>query len=277
MEEYFSLDNLDDNIDISGTFTLKDIGEIDLNPLVDESSIFEERQHYKSKSKSKLIPMSMSNSEKDVIQVDVSKVSNTDPPKYVKSSLFSDCMDIQNKNNSHFSDNIFRIEKQLEHLKKINIDQKRRISVLETIVVDQDRELNIIKNKSKDTDSYLKDTFDKINKNNYILGQLIQGNTDMIQNKFFDTIQEHMEEPPEESNSKKSMKRKYNRDNYKKIREGLLEKQRREIAEREKTRKETAKLSEKISKELEDNDGDCVRASKRLKVKKIVQERVEGK
>ena len=110
------------------------------------------------------------------------------------------------------------------------------------------------------------------------MGKLIQGNSDMINHKFFNIVSTNTKESTDDnSNSKKSLKRKNNKDSYKKIRADILEKQRREIAEKEKTRKETAKLSEKISKELEDNDDDCVRASKRLKVKKIVQERVEGK
>ena len=254
-------------------FTLNDVDKIDLNPLIDVSSIDDPSiddpsiiQHQKEKvSKTPIIPKNV-----------LSKSKSSKSP-VVSSSLFRDCMSIQNNNNEYFNDEIDALKRKVDELFKIKQSLQKRIYIVETIVVDQSKDITLFKKKFKNMDSYLKATFDKINKNNYILGKLIQGNTDMINHRFFNIISTYTKESTDDSNSKRPMKRKYNRDNYKKIREDILEKQRREIAEKEKTRKETAKLSEKISKELEDNDDDCVRASKRLKVKKIVQERVEGK
>lgn len=253
-------------------FTLNDVDVIDLNPIIDEPKPVGN----KSKDSASKIP---------IIPKNVLSKSKSSKSPVVSSSLFRDCMSIQNNNNEYFNDEIDALKRKVDELFKIKQSLQKRIYILETIVVDQSKDIkhfkdkiNYFKDKFKHNDHYLKDTFDKINKNNYILGKLIQGNSDMINHKFFNIVSTNTKESTDDnSNSKKSLKRKNNKDSYKKIRADILEKQRREIAEKEKTRKETAKLSEKISKELEDNDDDCVRASKRLKVKKIVQERVEGK
>ena len=284
MEDHFIFDSLDDDVpkiypdntlfacDGKGkapleSFTLDDINEIDLNPLIDDPPTPKEKEIYKSSSKKRIIP------------VDTSSKSETDKSKYVKAPLFSECMDIQNKNNTYFNDLFCSFESKIKQIEKSNIELRRRSSALETIVVDQDRELNIIKNKSKNTDIYLKDTFEKINKNNHILGQLIKGNTDMINHKFFDMISDYKTDTSsKDPKQTRPLKRKYNRTDYKKIRDDVLEKQRIEIAEKEKERKETALLSEKVAKELEDDDTDeGVRVSKRLKVKKIVEEQIHSK
>ena len=284
MEDHFTFDSLDEIADIYPdntlfaydgkgkapleSFTLDDINEIDLNPLIDDPPTPKEKEIYKSSSKKRIIP------------IDLSSKSETVKPKYVKAQLFSECMDIQNKNNTYFNDLFSTFESKIKQIekKKNNIELRRRLSALETIVVDQDRELNIIKNKSKNIDIYLKDTFEKINKNNHILGQLIKGNTDMINHKFFDMISDFKTDTSEDPKQSRSLKRKYNRTDYKKIRDDILEKQRSERVEKEKERKETVKLCEKVTKELENiDDDDNVRVSKRLKVKKIVQERIEGK
>ena len=253
-------------------FTLNDVDVIDLNPIIDEPKPIGNKSK-DCASKSPIIPKNV-----------LSKSKSSKSP-VVSSSLFRDCMSIQNNNNEYFNDEIDALKRKVDELFKIKQSLQKRIYILETIVVDQSKDIKhfkekikYFKDKFKHNDHYLKDTFDKINKNNYILGKLIQGNSDMINHKFFNIVSTYTKESTDDdSNSKKSLKRKYNKDSYKKIREDILEKQRREIAQKEKTRKETAKLSEKISKELEDNDDDCVRASKRLKVKKIVQERVGGK
>ena len=284
MEDHFTFNSLDDDIpgiypdntlfayDGKGkapleTYTLDDINEIDLNPLIDDPPTPKEKEIYKSSSK------------KRIIQVDTSSKSETEKSKYVKAPLFSDCMDIQNKNNTYFNDLFYKFESKIKQIEKSNIELRRRSSVLETIVVDQDREMNIIKNKSKNTDIYLKDTFEKINKNNLVLGQLIKGNTDMINHNFFDTISDFKTDTSsEDPKQTRPLKRKYKRTDYKKIRDDVLKKQRIEIAEKEKERKETALLSEKVAKQLEDEDMDeGVRVSKRLRVKKIVEEQIHSK
>ena len=283
MEDHFTFNSLDDIADIYPdntlfpfdgkgkapleSFTLDDINEIDLNPLIDDPPTPKEKEINKSSSKKRIIP------------IDLSSKSETEKSKYVKAPLFSECMDIQNKNNTYFNDLFCSHESRIKQVEESNIELRRRSSALETIVVDQDRELNIIKNKSKNTDIYLKDTFEKINKNNHILGQLIKGNTDMINHKFFDMISDYKTDTSsEDPKQTRPLKRKYNRTDYKKIRDDVLEKQRIEIAEKEKERKETALLSEKVAKELEDDDTDeGIRVSKRLKVKKIVEEQIHSK
>ena len=284
MEDHFTFDSLDDDVpeiypdntlfayDGKGkapleSFTLDDINEIDLNPLIDDPPTPKEKEINKSSSKKRIIP------------IDLSSKSETEKSKYVKAPLFSECMDIQNKNNTYFNDLFCSHESRIKQVEESNIELRRRSSALETIVVDQDRELNIIKNKSKNTDIYLKDTFEKINKNNHILGQLIKGNTDMINHKFFDMISDYKTDTSsKDPKQTRPLKRKYNRTDYKKIRDDVLEKQRIEIAEKEKERKETALLSEKVAKELEDDDTDeGVRVSKRLRVKKIVEEQIHSK
>lgn len=284
MEDHFTFNSLDDDIpgiypdntlfayDGKGkapveSFTLDDINEIDLNPLIDDPPTPKEKEIYKSSSKKRIIPD------------DTSSKSETEKPKYVKAPLFSECMDIQNKNNTYFNDLFYKFESRMKQIEKSNIELRRRSSVLESIVVDQDKDITLFKKKFKNMDIYLKDTFEKINKNNHILGQLIKGNTDMINHKFFDMILDYKTDTSsEDPKQTRPLKRKYNRTNYKKIRDDVLEKQRNEIAEKEKERKETALLSEKVAKQLEDEDIDeGVRVSKRLKVKKIVKEQIHSK
>ena len=270
-------------------FTLNDVDKIDLNPLIDDPSNDDHSiddpsiddpsiddpliiQHHKEKvSKTPIIPKNV-----------LSKSKSSKSP-VVSSSLFRDCMSIQNNNNEFFNDEIDALKRKVDELFKIKQSLQKRVYVLETIVVDQSKDIKHFKEKIKQfkdkfktNDHYLKDTFEIINKNNYIIGKLIQGNTDMIHAVFKckSTEVRKDKEALELEESAKTKKRK-----YKEIENVRLEKQRleKELKENEliKKKKLCAKITKELEKEPEQEDG--VRVSKRLKVRKLVEKQTDGK